>query len=80
MKYLFILSGENLELAKEEVLALINFKTSKEIEGMIGVMSYLTSLFAENGVNILEFFSCWTDTLFVVDAKDITKTLGFLQF
>ncbi len=43
-------------------------------------ISYLTSLFYENGVNILEFLSCWTDTLFIIDEKDLNKAINFLKF
>jgi len=60
--------------------ALINFKSPKEIEEITGVLAYLTSLFAENGVNIIEFLSCWRDTLFIVDSKDVQKALTFLNF
>lgn len=61
-------------------LALINFKSPKTIENTHGVLAYLTSLFAENGVNVVEFLSCWTDTLFVIDADAVGKAIDFLQF
>lgn len=61
-------------------LVLINIKSPKEIETIPGVVSYLTSLFAENGVNIYEFLSCWTDTIFIIDFKDINKAINFLKF
>jgi hypothetical protein len=61
-------------------LALINIKSGKDIENIPGVIAYLTSLFAENGVNILEFLSSWTDTLFVIDKKDVNKVIEFLEF
>jgi aspartokinase len=61
-------------------LALINFKSPKEIEKISGVISYLTSLFATNGVNILEFLSCWKDTIFVIDKNDVNKAISFLDF
>ncbi|MBI2662417.1 hypothetical protein HYX11_03080 [Candidatus Woesearchaeota archaeon] len=54
--------------------------SSKEIEQIVGVLSYLTSLFSENGVNIVEFLSCWTDTLFIINSADIPKTLPLLKF
>ena len=70
-----------LRIIKEEKdLVLINFKTPKEIEQTKGVVSYLTSLFAENDVNIVEFFSCWTDTVFVIYSNDLNKTINFLRF
>ena len=71
---------EQSTIKAHEGLALINFKSPQEIEEITGVVSYLTSLFAENGVNIIEFLSCWRDTLFVIDALDVNKTLGFLSF
>ncbi len=65
---------------KNKNLALINFKSPKEIENVRGIIAYLTSLFNENGVNIIELLSCWTDTLFVVSSNDVNKTLNFLKF
>lgn len=67
-------------IKKHHNLALIILKSSKEIEQMVGVLSYLTALFSENGVNIIEFLSCWTDTLFIINSADIPKTLPFLKF
>jgi len=61
-------------------LAIIYFKSPEEIEKITGVVSYLTSLFAENGVNIIEFLSCWRDTIFVIDKKDVNKAISFLNF
>ncbi|MCK5177520.1 MAG: hypothetical protein KAQ92_07365, partial [Candidatus Aenigmarchaeota archaeon] len=60
-------------------MVLINIKSPKEIEETTGVVSYLTNLFAENGVNIVEFFSCWTDTLFVISSCDLGRTIDFLK-
>jgi aspartokinase len=67
-------------IKKNDDLVLINFKSSKEIEDTPGVVSYITSLFSENGVNIIEFFSCWTDTVFVIESKDVNKAIDFLKF
>jgi len=67
-------------IKKNDGLALVILKSSREIESTVGVVSYLTSLFAENGVNILEFLSCWTDTLFIIESKDVNKVMGFLNF
>ncbi|MBU0470752.1 MAG: hypothetical protein KKA62_04000 [Nanoarchaeota archaeon] len=80
-KYFDLIGKYKLKVIKtNKGLALINFKSQKEIEQMFGVVSYLASLFAENGVNIVEFLSCWTDTLFVIEANDVNKTIGFLKF
>jgi hypothetical protein len=67
-------------ITKHKDLALINFKTPRDVEQMIGWLSYFSSLFAEHGVNILEFLSCWTDNIFVIDKKDVNKAIEFLKF
>jgi len=61
-------------------LALINIITPKEIENTPGFISYTAGLFSEHGVNIVEFISCWTDNLFIINADDVKKTLEFLEF
>ena len=71
---------ENNIIKSHENLVIIDFKSPEEIEKITGVISYLTSLFAENGVNILEFLSCWRDTIFVIDKKDINKAIDLLNF
>jgi len=67
-------------IKKHDSLVMVNFKSSKEIEKMKGVLSYITSLFAENDINILEFLSCWTDTLFIIDRDDLNKAVNILNF
>ena len=61
-------------------LAIIDLKSPEEIEKITGVVSYVTSIFAENGVNILEFLSCWRDTIFVIEKKYVNKVIKFLNF
>ena len=61
-------------------LAEINLKSSSELEKTPGVIAYLTTLLAENGINILETMSTWTDTLFVISENDIAKVMGVLKF
>ncbi len=61
-------------------LALVMLKSSQDIETTPGVCAYLTGLFAQNGVNIKEFLSCWTDTLFVIEQRDVSRALEFLDF
>lgn len=67
-------------IKKMDNLALVNFKTPKDIENIPGVTAYLTTLFAENNVNIIEMLSVWCDTVFVVNAKDLNKTMQFVVF
>ena len=55
-------------------------KSPKEIEQTAGIMGYLCSLLGENGVNIVEEMSCWTDTIFLVQEKDLGKVMELLKF
>jgi hypothetical protein len=71
---------KNNLIKNRENLALINLKTSDDVENILGVTSYLTSLFAENNINIIEILSCYRDNLFIINEKDLSKTLDFLKF
>jgi len=55
-------------------------KSPKEIESISGVISYLYSLLGENNINIFETLSCWTDTILLIDEKDLGKVMGLLRF
>ena len=63
-----------------EGLALVIIASPEEIEETPGVFSYLSALLSDNGINILETMSCWSETLFVVAEKDIARVLGALKF
>jgi len=63
-----------------ENLAEVTLKSSEDMEDTPGVIAYLTTLLAENGINIIETMSTWTDTLFVVSEKDIAKVMDVLRF
>jgi hypothetical protein len=49
------------------------------IEETPGVVSYLTSLLTEQGINVIEFVSCYTKTLLVVDRKDVSRAYEILS-
>lgn len=71
---------KNKILRVTENLAEINLKSSEELEKTPGVIAYLTTLLAENGINIIETMSTWTDTLFVIAENDIAKVMSVLKF
>lgn len=88
--YLLMIQEKYLELFEKKFnssiikfkqnLSLININSDENIETIPGVIAYLSSLFSQNGVNIIEFISCWKDTLFVVETKDVVKIMNFLEF
>ena len=61
-------------------LAEVTLKSSEDMEKTPGIIAYLTTLLSENGINIIETMSTWTDTLFVIDEKDIAKVMEVLKF
>lgn len=60
--------------------AMIIVKSPEEIEHTPGFMAHLYSIFGEHGINIGETMSCWTDTMVVIDEKDIGKVVEWLRF
>lgn len=70
----------NRIVKENEGLVEIILKSPKEIETTSGVISYLYSLLGENKVNIYETLSCWTDTIFLVEEKDLSRVMGLLRF
>ncbi len=78
--------GEVKKLFKSKImkitgsLAEVTLKSSEDMEKTPGVIAYLTTLLSENGINIIETMSTWTDTLFVIDEKDIAKIMEVLKF
>ena len=61
-------------------LAEVILKSPKQIETTAGVVSYIYSLLGENNINIFETSSCWTDTIFLVEEKDLSRVMEFLRF
>jgi len=61
-------------------LAMITLKSPKDLEHTPGVISYITTIFGERGINIIETLSCWTDTIFVISEDDIPKVMIHLKF
>jgi hypothetical protein len=70
----------NSIIRENKMLAEITLKSPIDIETTPGLISYLYSLFGENNINIFETMSCWTDTIFVIEEKDIARVMGLLRF
>jgi len=85
-----ITSNEFLDVVKKllknkiikvsEGLAEVTLKSSEDMENTPGVVAHLSTLLAENGINIIETMSTWTDTLFVIAEKDVAKVMELLRF
>jgi len=60
-------------------LNLVIIESPEEIEEVPGVMSYLLGALASEGINVVEFISCYTDTLLVVRQAETEKTYKVLS-
>jgi len=70
---------KNRIIKKTTGLISITLKTSENLEEVPGFMGHICSMFAEKDINIVEMMSCWTDTIFVIEAKDLEKTVKMLS-
>ena len=66
-------------LVKHDNCTMIVVHSPKELEATPGVVAFLTTLLAEQNVNIIEFISCWTETIIVVEKKDSLKAYQVLS-
>jgi len=78
-KFVYLLDRADLPeristLIKHDNCTMIVINSPEELEATVGVVAFLTTLLAEQNVNIVEFVSCWTETIIVVDKKDSLKT------
>jgi len=71
---------KNKILKETKDLAEVILRCPSTLETVPGVMAYLYSLFGERGINITETMSTWTDTLFVIEEKDVAKVMEMLRF
>jgi aspartokinase len=66
-------------LVKHNNCTMIVMHSPEELEATPGVVAFLTTLLAEQNVNIIEFISCWTETIIVVEKKDSLKAYEVLS-
>ncbi len=63
----------------EENLNLITIESPQEVEEVPGVISYILGALASEGINVVEFISCYTDTILVVKESDTEKAYRILS-
>lgn len=83
-KYVYLLDRSDLPerisaLIKHENCTMIVVHSPEELEATPGVVAFLATLLAEQNVNIIEFISCWTETIMVVEKKDSLKAYEVLS-
>jgi hypothetical protein len=83
-KFVYLLDKKDLPervnaLVKHDNCTMIVMHSPEELESIPGVIAFLTTLLSEQNVNVIEFISCWTETIIVVEKKDSFKTYETLS-
>jgi len=73
-----MLKKVNVINVKENQSAVI-LKSPLKIIEVPGIVAYITDLFARNNINISNFMSCHTDTLFVINRKESRRAYEILE-
>ena len=63
----------------QENASAITIHSEERLEALPGFVAFIASLLAEQNINIIEFISCYTDTLLVVSNGDALKSHGLLM-
>jgi len=83
-KFVYLLDRSDLPervsaLVKHDNCTMIVVHSPRELEATPGVVAFIATLLAEQSVNIVEFISCWTETIIVIEKKDSLKVYETLS-
>jgi len=56
----------------------ISVTSPETIEKTAGLLAFLSGALASSGINIVEEMSCYTDTVFILERKDMTRAMEVL--
>jgi len=71
--------GQDQIISVKENLAEITVKSPPAIEETPGVFVYMMGMLSEQGINLLEAVSCYTDTIFMVSREDMMRAFDILS-
>lgn len=66
-------------IAIRKNLAEVLLVSQKQVEETIGVSAYLTSLFADAGINVYTVIGSYNEDIFIIEQKDVSAVLEFLD-
>lgn len=66
-------------ISSEQNLNLIIIHSPPDVEETPGVIAHILNSLAAEGINVVEFVSCYTDTLLVIKQADTTRTYELLS-
>jgi aspartokinase len=73
-----IIGREDIVKRQEDLVELV-VVSPDVIEEVPGIMAYLSTALASKGINFLEVISCYKDTMFVIEEKDMVKAFETLN-
>lgn len=71
--------GQEHIISVKENLGEITVKSPPEIEDTPGAFAYVMNMLSEQGINLLEAVSCYTDTIFIVSREDMMRAFDILS-
>jgi hypothetical protein len=71
--------GQDHIISVRENLAEITVKSPPAIEETPGAFAYVMTMLSEQGINLLEAVSCYTDTIFIVSRDDMMRAFDILS-
>jgi hypothetical protein len=71
--------GQDYIISIRQNLAEITVRSPARIEDTPGAFAYLISMLSEQGINLLEAISCYTDTIFLVTREDMMRAFDILS-
>lgn len=71
--------GQDHILKVRENLGEITVKSPARIEETPGAFAYVMSMLSEQGINLIEAVSCYTDTIFIVSRQDMMGAFNILS-
>ena len=60
-------------------LNLVTIKSSEDIEETPGVIAFILNALAHEGINVVEFISCYTDTILAIKESETAKAYDMLS-
>ncbi len=71
--------GHEYIISVKENLGEITVKSPPAIEETPGAFVYVMKMLSEQGINLLEAVSCYTDTIFIVSREDMMRAFDILS-
>jgi len=70
--------GRGSLVSMDTGLVEISVTSPESIRFTPGIMAFLYSSLSSNGINVVETMSCYTDTIFILEPKDMTRAFEVL--